>query len=87
MELLEIVNKLIGKIEPIGESNTDADRLSNLGDQIQLTDDLIYQIVQVSENKTRHEHSMKKAGESAHKWLEETHKYLSEILSKIPITD
>jgi hypothetical protein len=70
MEILEIVEKLIGEIEPIGVSEVDEKRLYNLYELIELTDDLIERIRVVAKNKTRHEDSMKTAGNCADKFLQ-----------------
>jgi hypothetical protein len=69
MEILEIVEKLIGEIEPIGVSEVDAKRLYNLFEIIELTEDLIERIRVVAKNKTRHEDSMKTAGNCDDKFL------------------
>lgn len=58
----EIVKKLIGNIEPIGETNTDAQRLENLKETIYLTNRLINDILEVAKNQTRQEYSILKAG-------------------------
>lgn len=62
----DVVTKLIGAIEPVGESNEDKERLENLKSTIQLTDLLINEIGKVAHaNKDRAEESMKKAGDVA----------------------
>jgi len=71
MEIYEVVKKLIGEIEPIGETNEDNKRYKNLEDIIKLTDKLIFDIEGVSIHKDRHEHSMKCAGKKASGFLKE----------------
>lgn len=62
MELLDIVNKLVGPIEPIGETNNDNERFDNLKTMCELVDDLLHQIYWVSaRNRLSHEASVKKA--------------------------
>lgn len=70
MELQEIVKKLNGKINPIGETNTDNERFENLKNQCDLVFKLLDEIVQVSENnKDAYEASRKKASEYASNFI------------------
>lgn len=72
MNYTEIVNKLIGKITPIGESNTDKERFDNLTAMCGLVNNLIIQIHSVAVvNKDSHEASRKKAGIYAEDFLKE----------------
>ncbi len=48
MEVEEIVIKLVGEIEPTGETNTDTERLKNLKALTAVVDSLLYEIHQVS---------------------------------------
>lgn len=71
MNYLEIVNRLIGKIEPIGETNVDNIRLENIKNMIELMKDLHIQIDNIAYyNKDRHEHSMKEIGKLANDYLD-----------------
>ena len=67
--LHDIVMKLIGPVDPIGETNADQNRLANLKALCELVDRLVYTIDAVVPNKTRPEASMKQAGEYADKFL------------------
>ena len=70
MDVYEVTKKLIGPIEPVGETQTDAKRYENLKDMIDLTESLIAEIGDVARfNKDRHEHSMSQAGKRAHKFF------------------
>lgn len=72
MDIYEIVKKLVGDIDPVGESNTDATRLENLKVMTSLVDKLLSDINDVSVyNKNRVEHSMKVAGEFASKFFDQ----------------
>ncbi len=67
----DVVNKLIGKIQPIGESHNDEIRFKNLEAMTHLITGLIQDVDRVAyENRDRTEHSMKKAGEFAQKFLD-----------------
>ncbi len=66
MELIDVVRKLIGAVNPIGETNEDERRLDNLKVMIVLTDQLLTDIDDVAyKNKNRHESSMKRAANVA----------------------
>ena len=69
MELYDIVMKLTGPVDPIGDSRIDADRMENLKALLDLTDRLLTKIDEVAtDNKDRVEWSMKQAGELCDKW-------------------
>lgn len=65
MTLYETVMKLIGPVQPVGETNEDARRLENLKNLIALVDTLLGDIDRVIPCKRRVEHSMKIAGKTA----------------------
>jgi len=65
IDIYEVTKKLIGEIEPVGETRTDDVRFENLKVMITLVDKLLSEIDAVAANKTQHEFSMKRAGEHA----------------------
>lgn len=70
LELKDIVMKLVGNINPIGETNTDNDRFENLKNLCELVDDLLGKIDDVSyKNKDSREFSVKRASDYANKFL------------------
>jgi len=69
MELKEIVQKLVGSIQPAGESHLDTQRLENLKIMCNLVEDLVYEINLVSKDKDRYESSMAVMGKYADKFL------------------
>ena len=76
MDNHDVVKKLIGAIQPQGESHTDEIRFKNLEAMTYLIIKLIQDVDRVaSENKGKQEHSIKKAREFAQKFLDE---YISE---------
>jgi hypothetical protein len=79
MTIHEIVERLIGPIEPVGCSNTDAKRLDNLKRLTGLIDELLRDILFVSRSKISHEYSVRAAGEHASKSL----KYIVEEYQEI----
>lgn len=58
----EISKKLLGPIEPIGDTNFDEQAYANLENTIYLVEYLIDDIVEVSSNNVSQVHSMKKSG-------------------------
>lgn len=67
----DIVNKLIGPIQPIGKSEVDADRFENLKNICDLVNNLVIQIKNVQTDKFSHEASVREAGKYADKFLYE----------------
>ena len=71
MDAYEVVTRLIGPIEPIGETNADERRFENLKVMTELVDSLLIDIHSVSHNTTRAEYSMQRAGKFARDFLVE----------------
>jgi hypothetical protein len=69
MEIYDVVKKLLGEIEPVGETNTDEKRFENLAATTHLVDKLIFDISQVSHCASRQEYSMSRAGKHAEQFL------------------
>ncbi len=65
----EVVYKLIGPIEPVGETGTDNMRFENLKAMTELVELLVTDIDEVAMLENRHEYSVKRAGEFASKYL------------------
>lgn len=65
IDLVAVVKKLIGSIEPVGESHTDKKRLENLKEMTALIEELMHEVNGVAHNKSRHEDSMKQIGKHA----------------------
>jgi len=61
MEIKDIVYKLIGPINPVGETHTDDKRFENLKVMTQLVDDLLTDINNVACMDDSHEFSVKRA--------------------------
>jgi uncharacterized protein YdcH (DUF465 family) len=80
MEIYEIVEKLLGKIAPVGESNEDEKRYENLEATIDLIDDLLIEVGNVSTESRRPEHSRNKAGKLALESLRNTRLQIKDYL-------
>jgi hypothetical protein len=69
----DVVKKLIGNINPVGESNTDNERFDNLKEMCELVNNLIIDINDMAyRNKDAYQHSMKNASDYAIKFLRST---------------
>jgi hypothetical protein len=71
MEMIDIVKKLIGPIEPIGDSSTDEKRLENLREFIKLAREMIDGLKSVEKNSKSHMGSVSFAGKTAKVFLDE----------------
>ena len=67
IDVYEVVTKLIGAVNPIGETRTDDARYENLKTMCALVNQLLSDIDAVIPYKDRVEFSMKRAGEYARK--------------------
>lgn len=71
MELNEIVMKLIGDINAVGETHEDAQRLANLKELTNLIDKLLYEVSWAARDELREEASVRAIGKHAAKFLQE----------------
>ena len=69
MEVVDVIRKLIGQVEPIGSSHIDEDRYKNLIVLCEVVDELLGDISSVRQNKNRVEYSMNRSGKYADEWL------------------
>ena len=65
IDLVAVVKKLIGQIEPVGEYDTDVERLANLKEMTALIEELMHEVKSVARNKSRYENSMRQIGKHA----------------------
>ena len=72
MDLHEIVTRLVGPVDAIGEHNADQKRLANLKELTQLVEMLLLDIHYAARSANNHQASMKAIGEYAKEFLEET---------------
>ena len=71
MEIIDIVRKLTGPIDPVGETHTDDKRFENLQARLELMRELHKEIDEVATyNKGRQEYSMSRAGKECDKYLD-----------------
>lgn len=71
MEFKEIIKKIIGSIEPYGDTNIDEERSKNLEIHMEVTYELIKDLIDVAKYRNRNEYSMKNLGLDAFELLKE----------------
>ena len=69
MDLLEVVRKLVGEIDPVGETNEDNKRFENLKVLTDLVDSLLTDIDRVNPGTYQHEYSRIRAAEFVSKFF------------------
>lgn len=69
IDVYEVVRRLIGRIEPIGETRTDDERFENLKEMCDLVDKLLIDIGCLHYYKNNHQFSMKRAYEYASEFI------------------
>jgi len=82
MNTYEIVKKLIGSIEPYGDSSIDRERILNLKEHQTLSEDLVYDLIKTSRFKEFPESSMQTMGKDAHQGLLDIQAMINRELSK-----
>lgn len=70
MEIIDVVRKLVGPVQPIGETNQDELRFQNLEVMTDLIDELINDVSGVAVHSNRPEASMRRAGQHAAEYIE-----------------
>lgn len=81
-EIREVVDKLIGDVEAIGESRHDEKAYDNLEIMTYVCDALIDEIRRSSETKNNPQYSMKIVGDRAYSYLKDLAYWLGEILGE-----
>lgn len=73
-ELADLVFRLIGEIEPVGETHIDDERFCNLQNMLNLLDILIDEVCLILSCEERNEYSMRRAGQEVRRWMESTYR-------------
>ena len=66
----EVVKKLVGKINPIGETNTDDKRFNNLKEMCALIEKLLTLIAELHQYENNQQYSIKRSGMYAIKFYD-----------------
>ena len=69
MEIHDIVNKLTGQIDPVGETNEDKKRLINLEAKIDLIEKILFEFSIAAQSHDRLESSVQAIGTKARSFL------------------
>ena len=81
-QLADMIMRLNGEIEPIGETNIDEERFANLIRLQNTLDILLDEISYLLPYQKRPEFSIKRAGLQASYWLEEKYEWINECISE-----
>jgi hypothetical protein len=73
----DVVKAMTGEVCPVGEAHIDNERYNNLKDMIDLTNELMQEIWDISRDADRAEFSISRAGKRAKKFLDEMKDYTS----------
>lgn len=70
MSVMDVVMRLIGPVDPVGQTHEDDRRLANLESLLSLTDSLVTLVKEVrDDNAHSHEYSVKRASKYCANWL------------------
>lgn len=78
--IIEVVDRLVGSIEPYGSTQIDEERLKNLETLIEVMDEYINEIIDVTKYRNRYEYSILEIAERAYDWLVGLRDYTDEIV-------
>ena len=82
LSIYEIVKKIVGSIEPYGNSNIDEERSNNLNEHIILTYSLARDLIDVAEFKDRPERSIHNLGSNAYDSLLELKEMIDDAINQ-----
>ena len=74
--IIEVLDRLIGSVQPYGSTQIDAERMENLEVLLEVTDECIKKIADVAKFINRHEYSIKKMADRSYEYLAELAGYL-----------
>jgi len=73
MEIVDVARKLVGEINPIGETHEDNRRYENLKVLCEVADTILSSISEVASYEHRIEYSIKRSGKYAGEFLKSVH--------------
>ena len=83
MEIEEIIRKLFGYINPIGETTEDNRRYENLINYKKIINYVIDELAECARYKNSIQYSEQRSGEKAFDILEENLEYIKDVLNEI----
>ena len=78
--IIEVIDRLIGSIEPYGSTQIDKERLENLETLLEVMDKYIKDIKEVTRFRNRYEYSILEIAERAYDWLVDLRDYTDDIV-------
>lgn len=78
--IIEVIDKLVGSIEPYGSTQIDEERLENLETLLEVMDEYIGEIIDVTKYRNRHEYSILAIANKAYDWLVDLRDYTDDIV-------
>lgn len=80
--IIEVIDKLVGSIEPYGSTQIDEERLKNLETLIEILDEYINEIIDVTKYRNRYEYSILAIADRAYAWLVDLRDYIDDIVQE-----
>lgn len=78
--IIEVIDKLVGSIEPYGSTQIDEERLKNLETLLEVMDEYIGEIIDVTKYRNRYEYSILAIANRAYDWLIGLRDYTDDIV-------
>ena len=78
--IIEVIDRLVGSIEPYGSESIDKERMENLETLIEVMDEYISEIIKAARYRNRYEYSILKIANRAYEWLDELREYVEDEL-------
>ena len=79
-QLSDTIMRLIGEVEPVGDTNIDMIRLMNMHRLQELIEALIFEVQHVCIYSNNKEYSMKSIGEDAVNWLRKERDFINRVV-------
>lgn len=81
--IIEVIDRLVGSIEPYGSTQIDEERLKNLETLLEVMDEYINRIIDVTKYRNRYEYSILAIANKAYDWVVGLRDYTDEIVREI----
>lgn len=78
--IIEVIDRLVGSIEPYGSTQIDKERLENLETLLEVMDKYIKEIKEVTRFRNRYEYSILEIAERAYDWIVDLRDYTDDIV-------
>lgn len=78
--IIEVIDRLVGSIEPYGSTQIDEERLKNLETLLEVMDEYISEIIDAAKYRNRYEYSILAIANRAYDWIVDLRDYTDEIV-------